>query len=270
MLTRIAPTPSGFLHIGNAFSFLLSEHFAKKKNGEIFLRIDDLDAERKRPEYVQDIFDSLHWLGIEWQQGPLNATDFETSWSQKNRMQLYENAIRELIASGTVFACSCSRKELQEKGNCNCRERQISPDTKDTAIRIFVPENTVIGVNGEQIDLFRSTGHFVVRRRDGIPAYQLSSLIDDLHFGIDFIVRGNDLLHSTAAQIFLAQILRKSEFEKNRFVHHPLLKDDSNEKLSKSAGALSLKTMRESGITAGEIRERFAKWLNENRTTIHL
>lgn len=268
MLTRIAPTPSGFLHIGNAFSFLLSEYLAKENKGDILLRIDDLDAERKRPEYVQDIFDSLHWLGIEWQKGPRDADDFETNWSQKTRMHLYENAIRDLITTGTVFACTCSRKDLQEKGNCDCREKNIPTETKDTALRIFVPESTLVSVNGEKIHLYKATGHFVVRRRDGIPAYQLSSLVDDLHFGIDCIVRGNDLLHSTAAQIFLAKILHKPAFEKIRFVHHPLLKDDSNEKLSKSAGAVSLKTKRESGITASAIREQFANWLNENRNTI--
>ena len=268
MLTRIAPTPSGYLHIGNAFSFLLSEYFAKERNGKILLRIDDMDAERKRSGYVQDIFDSLHWLEIEWQDGPKDADDFEKHWSQQNRMPLYEKAIRQLIDEKKVFACSCSRKQLQEKGNCDCREKNIPLHTADTALRIFVPENTVVRFGSDQINLFQETGHFIVRRRDGIPAYQLSSLADDLHFGIDFIVRGNDLLHSTAAQIFLAKELNDTAFEKIQFVHHPLLKDDSNEKLSKSAGALSLKTMRENGIKPAEIREQFRRWLNENKPAI--
>lgn len=261
MKTRIAPTPSGFLHIGNAFSFLLTEEIALKHYGKILLRIDDLDAERKRPEYVQDIFESLSWLGIAYQEGPEDSTDFESNWSQLRRLDIYHAAISKLIASGLAFACSCSRKELQEKGGCDCREKNIPHDTPDTALRIFVPAGKTITVNENlSVPLFESTGHFIIRRRDGIPAYQLASLCDDLHFGITHIVRGTDLLSSTAAQLYLAEILGEDRFASIRFYHHPLLKNDQDEKLSKSAGALSLKAMRESGTSAAEIRERFHQW----------
>src|ERR1041385_4535604 len=184
MLTRLAPTPSGYLHEGNAFSFLLTERYAKQTGSKILLRIDDMDAERKRPEYVQDIFDSLHWLGIEWQPGPKDIIDFEESWSQRHRLSLYNDAIKKLVAENKVYACACSRKQLSEKGHCDCEIKNIPVDTPGTALRMRIEEKD----------------SFIIRRRDGLPAYQLFSLIDDLHFNITTIIRGEDLRDSTCIQ----------------------------------------------------------------------
>lgn len=272
MLTRIAPTPSGYLHTGNAFSFLLTEQLAKFHNGKILLRIDDSDAERKRPEYVQDIFDSLHWLGIEWQNGPKDAQDFETHWSQRHRLPLYEREITKLIAEEKVYACSCSRKQLQENGRCFCETKQLLLDTPDTSLRMKIPQGTTIlfsDNNGpHRINLLQETGNFIVRRRDGLPAYHLVSVTDDLHFGVTDIVRGADLFSSTAAQLFLAQQLGEASFSKISFIHHPLLTDEENHKLSKSEGALSLKAQRESGVTAATIRRQFQEWMSTNRIAL--
>ncbi len=274
--TRIAPTPSGFLHTGNAFSFLLTAQIAKKNDGKILLRIDDNDSERKRPEYIRDIFDSLEWLGIEWEEGPKDSIDFGNSWSQQHRIPLYHEAIKKLVAKGNVFACACSRKQLQEAGAGGrypgtCTHKKIPIGTPNTALRLHVPEGTKISFTDEHlgqqtIDLDEATGSFTILRRDGLPAYQLVSVVDDLHFGVNYIVRGSDLLSSTAAQLFLAEKLWNNEFWKTKFRHHVLLPDEHGQKLSKSGGALSLKQMRENGMTKEDILLRLRPLLDLERT----
>jgi glutamyl-tRNA synthetase len=266
MLTRIAPTPSGFLHLGNAFNFLLTEKLAKKHGGKILLRIDDIDAERKRPEYIRDIFESLEWLEVEWQLGPRNPEEFESGWSQHLRIGKYNEALIRLWEHHQLYACSCSRKQLQEKNDCRCREKKIPIDAPDTALKLHVPSGTIIQFDDEhlgpqRIPLEDATGALVIRRRDGLPSYQLVSVVDDLHFGIDYIVRGADLLPSTAAQIFIARQLGAARFGELKFLHHVLLPDNHGQKLSKSEGAYSLKSMRANGMRKGDMLEQLAPLL---------
>jgi glutamyl/glutaminyl-tRNA synthetase len=249
--TRLAPTPSGLLHLGNAYSFLLTAQLAAQSQGSLLLRIDDLDNDRKRTEYLADIFESIAYLKIGIDRGPQSLSDFEKSWSQKTRLQLYHAALTKLVAGGHVFACSCSRKELLTKA-CVCVEHKLDLETPNLAWRVFVPEKTVIRFTDARLgavacDLHEGLGNFVVRRRDGIPAYQLVSLVDDLHFGINAIVRGEDLLPSTAAQIFLANLLGEYSFAENYFLHHALIRSSSGQKLSKSEGAEALKIWRQQG-----------------------
>ncbi|MFN8712219.1 MAG: glutamate--tRNA ligase family protein [Bacteroidota bacterium] len=239
--TRIAPTPSGFLHSGNIYSFQLTAQLAAETGAEILLRIDDLDAARKRPEYVANIFETLHTLGIRWQLGPQTPDDFENNWSQHLRLPLYNETLQQLRQhEGLVYVCTCSRRELDAaNGTCNCKNNNLPFDTPDTAWRVAVEPGTVISFNDLQrgkveIDLAETTGDFVVRRRDGIPAYQIASLTDDVHFGITHIVRGEDLLPSTAAQLFLAEKLGLTSFLQSKFLHHALITDESGLKLSKS------------------------------------
>ncbi len=254
---RFAPTPSGFLHIGNALNFALNWLVARLHGGKILLRIDDLDADRKRPEYVADVFESLAWLGLDWDVGPgendgiidrvtlshpVNTlvADFEKNWSQHRRLPLYFNALEKLRATGLLFACRKSRRDLAPfEGNYPpaFRNQNLSLDDPDVAWRIKTPPGFALP-------------DFVVRRRDGIPAYQLASLADDVHFGITHVIRGEDLTASTQAQLYLAEYLSESNFLKINFLHHPLITDENGEKLSKSAGATSLKEMRESGAGA--------------------
>ena len=248
---RIAPTPSGFLHAGNAWSFLLTASLAKASGGDLLLRIDDLDAERKRSEYVRDIFESLEWLGIEWQLGPKYPEDFEKNFSQKHRLHLYRDLLAKLVHSGNVFACECSRSILPKNAPYpgTCLSKNISLQAPEVSWRLKVPENEIINLDdllkGQlQIPVGKSAGAFVVRTKQGIPAYQIASLADDLFFGVNHIVRGEDLLESTALQLFLAEILDEPSFTKTVFLHHPLLSDPDGEKLSKSAGAQSLKEIR--------------------------
>jgi len=266
--SRLAPTPSGYLHLGNAFSFLLTWLIVRRANGNLLLRIDDLDAERKRPEYVQDIFDSLEWLQLTYDEGPRNAADFESNWSQQLRLESYNRAIQlyqEFTSS--VFACSCSRAQLQTLppgASCACAQKQLPHDTPGAALRFFVPGNTIVTFDdlilGEtSVNVSQAAGSFAIRRRDGIPAYQLASVTDDIYYSINFIVRGQDLLGSTAAQLFMASAPGQNEFSIAQFAHHPLLGDGDGKKLSKSEGALALRTMRQDGIAPSEIYRRFAK-----------
>lgn len=249
---RLAPTPSGFLHAGNAVNFILNWLSARLHPGaRIFLRIDDLDADRKRPEYVQDIFDTLAWLGLDWDEGPRNADDFEKNWSQHLRLPLYFRALENLRSSGLLFACGKSRRDLepfQGKYPPEFRDQGLSLDDADVAWRIRTPDGFPLP-------------DFVVRRRDGIPAYQLASVVDDRHFGVTHVIRGADLLESTDAQLFLANSLNWPDFARVQFLHHPLLTDDTGTKLSKSAGGSALRQWRAEGRSPEGVFKQTAEWL---------
>lgn len=234
---RLAPTPSGYLHAGNALNFIFNWLAARLHGSKILLRIDDLDADRKRPEYVRDVFDSLQWLGLDWDEGPFSAEEFEEKWSQHRRLPDCFELLDRLRVAGLLFACRKSRRDLApfEGGYPpEFRKQGLSLDDRDVAWRIRTPPDFPLP-------------DFVVRRRDGIPAYQVASLADDLYFRITHIVRGADLEPSTAAQRFLAEYLGESAFLNIRFLHHPLVADEQGKKLSKSAGAASLKALREGG-----------------------
>lgn len=248
--TRIAPTPSGLLHEGNAFAFILTAALAKVHGAAMLLRVDDLDNDRKRPEYVDDLFQTLHWLAIDWQEGPKDATELEQKWSQIHRIPLYVAALERLVAQGLVYACRCSRKDMAAWKSPNnpahsCRNGAIGLDTKDVAWRLRIPTETTVIMktlqgNQEALRPDELLPDPIVRRRDGIPAYQIASVCDDHYFGIDLIVRGEDLRASTAVQLFIAHQLGYTGFCNATFHHHPLLTDADGAKWSKSAGAEAL------------------------------
>jgi glutamyl-tRNA synthetase len=248
---RLAPTPSGFLHAGNALNFILNRIVARLHNGALLLRIDDLDADRKRPAYVQDVFDSLAWMGIEWENGPRSPEDFEQNWSQHKRLPLYFAQLEKLRDTGLLFACRKSRGDLapfEGRYPAAFREQGLSLDDADVAWRIQTPPGFPMP-------------DFVVRRRDGIPAYQVASMTDDVYFGITHAIRGIDLEPSTQAQQFLAACMGDANFLKINFLHHPLLLDAAGEKLSKSAGASSLQAMRLAGESPAFIFQQCARIL---------
>jgi len=259
--TRIAPTPSGYLHLGNAYSFLLTAQLAREYNARILLRIDDIDRTRMREAYVDDIFDTLSFLEINWDEGPKNAPEFHERFSQHLRLPLYHDLLERLVATGRVYACNCSRKQLAEQGGHDasaCRGRRIPLDTPDVAWRIDTDsagELTVKALDGVQKGrLDKASQHFIIRKRDGYPAYQVASLADDLHFGVGLIVRGEDLWMSTLSQLFLAELLEEKTFLDATFHHHPLLTDSDNRKLSKSEGATSLFFMRTLGYNKSDVQ----------------
>lgn len=266
--TRIAPTPSGFLHVGNILSFAITSALAKKNNARVLLRIDDLDQARANDRYVQDIFDTLNYLEIPWDTGPRDVQDFRNNWSQVQRMGLYHEALNKLRDKGLVFACTCSRQQIKNSQPCVCRERHIPLDAENAAWRLITGTRKleIRNYNDEiiQASLPLEMQNFVIRRRDGIPAYQLASVVDDLHYNIDLVVRGEDLWSSTVAQHELALALDESRFSTIRFYHHPLLVEESGQKLSKSAGSTSIKYMRENGRTLSDIYTIIGKLLSVN------
>jgi len=271
--TRLAPTPSGFLHVGNALSFAVTATVARKIGAVIFLRIDDMDRERADPRYVQDIFDTLHFLDIPWDEGPGNSVEFAKEYSQVHRLDIYRGALEELRTSGRVFACSCSRTRVARDSfegayAGTCREKKIPFDAEhvtwrlqtepveDVEVKTWRGDNAGGSPGRElqvKVTLPASMQDFVVRKRDGFPAYQLTSVLDDLYFGIDWIVRGEDLWPSTIAQHYLARALGKKAFNDIIFYHHPLLREAGGHKLSKSAGATSIQYLRQEGRRPADI-----------------
>lgn len=262
-LTRIAPTPSGYLHLGNAASFMLTAGLAKQRQAEILLRIDDLDQDRVRAEYLDDIFDTLRFLGISWDRGPTDPAAFVAGWSQGHRISLYQAALDTLASSGEVFACVCSRSELAEASAGGgypgtCLSRHIPLDAPGASWRLKTDLDAVVRyrdmLEGEKACPFPSSmKHFLVRRKNGLPSYQLASVVDDIHFGVDFVVRGADLFDSTLAQIYLSQKFPAHPFGETVFFHHPVIMDVSGRKLSKSAGDTSVRYFRMQGEKPGKI-----------------
>ena len=258
--TRIAPTPSGYLHLGNVFSFIKTWILAKHFGGRVLLRIDDLDAERIRPEYLEDIFNTLEFLGIEPDEGPSGPEDFSKNFSQHNRIGIYKDFIEQLKQSRLVYACTCSRRQIIENEPTGiypgtCRELNRPFDLKEAALRYPLSGNPLQtiqdAITGQisEVNLTKQTGDFVVQRKNGLPAYQLASLADDVYFRVNFVVRGEDLLPSTAAQLKLAGSLGLDEFLQIKWHHHLLLFDEHGKKLSKSSGAASVRRMREQGLS---------------------
>ena len=272
--TRIAPTPSGFLHIGNILSFALTAGMARRYGASILLRIDDLDRERFSIDYLDDIFETLRFLRIPWDEGPMDEEAFNRSWSQVRRMGMYERALGVLRASGAVFACSCSRAQLAGAGGVvgypgTCRDLGISLDAEGVNWRLRTEDVRVLegwGENASHLLPWEMTD-FVVRKKDGFPAYQLTSVVDDIHFGVDLVVRGEDLWPSTLAQLCLADVLaaagmpEAAEFGGIRFVHHPLVTAAGGEKLSKSAGSTSIKYLRRQGASPADVFSLIARSL---------
>ena len=279
--TRIAPTPSGFLHAGNGVSFILTYAITRAFEGTILLRIDDLDAERMRPEYVDDIFKTLNWLGLEYDEGPISPDDFYQNFSQHKRLEIYNNFIQKLQTTDLLYECQCSRKDIRLHSlnglyPKTCRNNHLTADSiykKETAWRIQVEDFTTICFEEWQkenfsIKLDTTLGDFIIRQKNGLPAYQIASLADDELYKINFIVRGNDLLNSTAAQVFLAEQIEHSPFPKNTFYHHPLLKNTEGVKFSKSEGAIALKEWRKAHHSPLELYRKAAEWLGFPTKTI--
>jgi glutamyl/glutaminyl-tRNA synthetase len=270
MITRLAPTPSGFLHAGNIYNFLLNWLWARSNGGKVLLRIDDGDAERKRPEYVEDIFRVLGWLGLDWETGPTGPDDFEQHWSQARRKDVYVSMLNELVRKERVFACTCTRKQPVNgtlPHTCACRQMQMPLSKPGAAWRILTDNNTLVtfldkALGTVAVDLQQTTGPFVVRKKDGHAAYQLCSLADDGHSGVTHICRGEDLLPSTAMQLYIDRRLDAPGFINCNFWHHPLLSNAQGAKLSKSAGALSSSIM--GIVNKNELLGSFAQWMGWN------
>jgi len=259
--SRIAPTPSGLLHLGNAVNFILTWLMVRMQGGVLRLRIDDADCFRSRPEYFEDIFRQLDWLGITWDEGPTGPDDFQLRFSQQLRLERYREFLAQLTPH--LYLCGCSRREIRELAENGvypgfCRERNVEDDA-ETAIRVLVPEGSVFLVEGKEVPLCKTMGDFVLWRKENLPAYQLVSLVDDIDDRINLIVRGHDLLVSTAAQLFLAGLHGDNLFAETVFVHHPLVQGEDGKKLSKSDNALSLAALREKSSSPAVVFQAVAR-----------
>jgi glutamyl-tRNA synthetase len=256
-VSRLAPTPSGFLHLGNAVNFLVTWAIVRSSKGRLHLRIDDMDGIRFRPDVLEDIFASLEWLGLDWDTGPSGPDDFYQQFSLHKKKEYYRDRLQALNkadkAGPHTFVCRCSRASIKKISPSGlypgtCRNAGLAFEPGHNTVRLKVDGNDAcIQISNQYIDLANTFGDFVVWRKDDQPSYHLASLLEDEDSHINFIVRGQDLLLSTAAQIYLARCFGFSSFPACRFIHHGLVFADSGEKLSKSRGAYALKDLRASG-----------------------
>lgn len=266
-VSRIAPTPSGYLHLGNAVNFLVTWALVRARGGTLHLRIDDMDGIRFRDEVLEDIFTSLEWLGLDWDSGPFGPDAFHSSFSLQKRRAFYRGELDRLQkATEKLFACECSRSTIKKASPDGlypgtCRHCGLALVPQKTAMRVQVDEGAMVSVNGRSLDLSRTFGDFLLWRKDDQPAYQFASLLEDEAGQINFIVRGEDLLPSTAAQLYLADLFDASYFKRCAFLHHRLIPGEDGEKLSKSRGAYALKDMREAGITPDVAWKAAARFL---------
>lgn len=269
--TRIAPTPSGYLHLGNILSFAITAKFAAQSGAEILLRIDDFDRERTNKLYIQDIFDTLNFLEIPWHSGPKNMQEYEQEYSQVHRTDLYNTGLQQLKESGEIFACTCSRTDVSRLSPESiyagtCRDKHLPLAHTGVSWRIKTDHLRQLDVRTTNSTVAATVPlnmhDFIVKRRDGFPAYQLISVLDDIYFGVDLVVRGDDLWPSTVAQHYLAAHLHKSQFSNITFHHHPLINDHSGKKLSKSEGATSVHYLRQEHKTPQDIFHLIAHSLN--------
>jgi len=280
---RLAPSPTGYLHLGHARTFWIAHQRARAAQGKLVFRNEDLDYQRCKPEFVSAMYEDLRWIGLDWDEGPDVAGPFGP-YSQSQRRSVYLECWRRLRDGGFIYPCSCSRKDLERALQApheddeipypgTCRGKIITArDWKAPAgisWRFKVPDEQKIAFN----DLKFGTQHFtagsdfsdfLVWRRDDIPAYQLAVIADDEAMQITEVVRGADLLKSTARQLLL---IRALGYEEPAYFHCPLLRDERNLRLAKRHDALSLRTLRSQGANPAELTRRFAEEIQGDKPT---
>jgi glutamyl-tRNA synthetase len=281
---RLAPSPTGYLHLGHAGTFWTAQERARAHGGTLVLRNEDLDAARSKSEFVTAMIEDLRWLGFRWQEGPDCGGPYGP-YAQSQRRQFYVAAMRQLREGGFVYPCTCSRKDVlralqaphqgEEEpiypGTCRPpAESQIS-NFKSQILRVNwrfrVPDGETIsfqdGGQGPQAFVAgKDFGDFVIWRHDDLPAYQLAVVVDDAAMQITEVVRGADLLLSTARQIL---VYRALGLDPPAFYHCPLMTDESGARLAKRHDALSLRTLRQRGVTPEALRQ---SWTVPARTEV--
>ena len=268
---RLAPSPTGLLHLGHARTFLIAARRAAEQQGTLILRNEDLDPQRSRPEFVKAMIEDLQWLGIRWIEGP-DCGGPLVPYSQSERRALYLEAWRKLRDLGAIYPCTCSRKDLASAasapndtddeplypGNCRGRNdaRQFeSPAGMNWRFRVPDGERIVfadLNLGPQSYIAGQDFGDFLVWRRDDVPAYQLAVVVDDAAMRITEVVRGADLLKSTARQLLL---IRALGYPIPDYYHCELLRDRGGVRLAKRHDALSIRHLRESGMTPAQVIE---------------
>lgn len=257
---RFAPSPTGRMHLGNVFAALLSWLDARSNNRRWVLRIEDLDPQRSKIEYARQLEDDLLWLGLEWDEGGVDGIGPNAPYCQSKRNDIYAAALNSLKETGLCFPCSCTRADImatqaphQTDGRIvyagTCRPATLPTPwlepTSPKAIRLAVPDKLISftdGVYGDQaVNLSEHCGDFVLRRADGAWAYQLAVVVDDAAMGVTSVVRGADLLLSSAQQIYLYELLG---FTAPQYTHIPLLCNAGGRRLSKRDASLSMEVLR--------------------------
>ena len=285
---RIAPSPTGLLHLGHARTFWTAGRRAAERGGLLIFRNEDLDSQRCRPEFVQSMFDDLRWLGIEWVEGP-DCGGTCSPYAQSERREHYLEAWRKLRDAGFIYPCTCSRKDVAQAagapnegddepvypGRCRPADSGYStcgdgrpgrlakakpsdsdPETGAVNWRFHVPDDeeiffTDLHLGPQRFVAGRDFGDFIVWRRDDVPAYQLAVVVDDAAMQITEVVRGADLLKSTARQILLFRALGLTPPD---YYHCDLVRDESGVRLAKRHDSLSIRKLRELGWTAEQVR----------------
>ena len=271
---RLAPSPTGFLHLGHARTFWTAQERARAAGGELLLRDDDLDTARCRPEFVTAMLEDMRWFGLEWE---------DPMFSQSARVPLYRAALARLHAAGFIYPCSCSRRDVQQAATAphetgpipddeplypgTCRPENLPPASRllphatpspgdGVNWRFRVPDGEHLeftdGRTGRQRAIAgRDFGDFLVWRKDDTPSYQLACAVDDDAMGITEVVRGADLRLSTFRQLLLYRALG---FAAPAFYHCELMTDEKGVRLAKRHDALALRTLRAQGKSPEELR----------------
>ena len=264
MRVRFAPSPTGQMHLGNAWTALLAWLQVRAGKGQLVLRMEDLDPDRSRTEYVEGLEKDLRWLGLDWEEGG-DLGGAYGPYEQDKRRGLYEEALQRLRRQELIYPCYCTRAELAASAPHGEDGERIyqgtcaggvagSKLTRKPSLRLKVPEEEIVfedGVYGlVRQNLRQECGDFVVRRSDGVHAYQLAVVVDDALMGITHVLRGADLLSSTPRQLYLYRLLG---YDAPSFSHVPLLVDERRVRLSKRHGALAVAVLRERGVRAEKI-----------------
>ena len=264
-LGRLAPSPTGYLHLGHARTFWTAQERAVAAKGQLVLRIDDLDRARCRPEFVEASIEDLRWFGFQWIGEPV---------FQSARLAQYEAAFEKLRAAGVIYPCVCSRRDVMQALNAphavddepiypgTCRVKKFTAaELKDRQVnwRFRIPDGRRVSFNdgrsgSHSFEAGRDFGDFVVWRHDKLPSYQLAVVVDDSEMQITEVVRGEDLLRSTARQLLLYEAF---DLSPPAYYHCPLVVDTSGRRLAKRYDALSLRQLRALGQTPEQLR---AQW----------
>ncbi len=275
---RLAPSPTGFLHLGHARTFWIAQQRAQSHGGTLVLRNEDLDRARCRPEFVAAMVEDLRWFGFQWQEGPDCGGEFGP-YSQSERRAIYQKAFAQLEAGGFVYPCTCSRQDVLRalqaphagedeplypgtcrpgrEGRMKNAECRNQTSARQPNWRVRVPDGEAVSfIDGhygpQRFVAGKDFGDFVIWRHDDIPAYQLAVVVDDAAMRITEVVRGEDLLKSTARQLLLYRALRLAP---PAFYHCPLVTDRAGARLAKRHDALSLRTLRSRGERPEALRE---------------
>ena len=266
---RIAPSPTGYLHLGHARTFWIAQQRAFAASGTVILRNEDLDCARCKPEFVNAMYEDLKWFGFKWDEGP-DVGGPHTPYNQSERTELYREAFERLRHSGMVYHCVCSRRDIQQALQAphaaddeplypgTCRNRPPEPDAR-ASWRFRVPDGEAVTfidqARGPQSFIAGNDfGDFVVWRHDDLPSYQLAVVVDDAAMRITEVVRGADLLVSTARQLLLYRALGLTP---PSFYHCELMTDQAGVRLAKRHDALSLRALRERGADPEQLRGRW-------------